>query len=100
MINILITTTTNNHDIEYLSAAAAEAHPDAVTVLLNPGIPAQQWGWADTPRERDLRDQMAFLLAHVQRATGAAVAGIVGDEATVAQMKFDTVLRSRMLVAA
>ena len=43
---------------------------------------------------------MAVLLAHVERATGAAVAGVVGDEAIVADMEFDAVVRPRVLAAA
>jgi hypothetical protein len=100
MTDILLITTTDNPDIDALALAAADARPDAVTILLDPGPPAERWGWADSPRERDLRDQMAVLLAHVERATGAAVAGVVGDESIVAGMEFDAVVRPRVLAAA
>lgn len=100
MTNVLLITTTHDPDIDTLALAAAAAQPDAVTILLDPGHPAERWGWADSPRERALRDQMALLLTHVERATGAAVAGVVGDESIVAEMEFDAVVRPRVLAAA
>jgi hypothetical protein len=77
------------------------SHPDRVTVLLlASGFAAERWAWGDGPRERALRDRLALLLAQVEARTGATVAGVIGDLASVELADYDEIVRTPAVLAA
>lgn len=74
-----------------LLVAAAMAHsPQHVTVLITANDPS--WGWSELRAARARRDRLARLLTAVERATGAAVVGLVGDPARIDDGRFDAVI--------
>jgi hypothetical protein len=73
-----------------LVASAAAQRPRHVTVLIEAHDPA--WGWSELRAAKARRDRLARLLTAVERATGAAVVGLVGDPARLDPGRFDAVV--------
>lgn len=84
---------------DQLVAAAAAWRPRRVTVLI-PGDD-RDWGWSDERPAAARRDRLARLLTAVEHATGASVAGLVGDpEGVQAAGGFDAVIGGHRVTTA
>jgi hypothetical protein len=72
--------------------------PSRVTIL----IEGADDGWAqdETETGHELRDRLAFLLAAIERTTGATVAGIACGDHQVSDWRFDWIVRVGVPVAA
>jgi hypothetical protein len=83
---------------EDLIAEVTRHRPGRVTILIE-GADA---GWAqdETETGHELRDRLAFLLAAIERTTGATVAGIACDDLDLAGWRFDKTIRVGVPVAA
>jgi hypothetical protein len=59
-------------------------------------------GWAhdETETGHELRDRLAFLLAAIERTTGATVVGVACDDDQLAGWRFDKTVRVGLPVAA
>lgn len=87
----------SEHDGELVEAVAYH-RPARVTILIE-GTDA---GWASDESESgyELRDRMAWLLAAIERTTGATVVGVACEEDQLAGWRFDRVIRIDVPVAA
>jgi hypothetical protein len=72
--------------------------PSRVTILIE-GADAD-WGQDETESGHELRDRLAFLLAAIERTTGATVVGIACDDDQLAGWRFDRIVRVGVPVAA
>jgi len=72
--------------------------PTRVTILIE-GADAD-WARDETETGHELRDRLAFLLAAIERDTGAIVAGIACDDDQLAGWRFDRTIRVGLPVAA
>jgi hypothetical protein len=81
-----------------LIEAVTRYHPRRVTILIEGTDP----GWAEDESEpgHELRDRLAFLLAAIERTTGATVIGVASDDDQLAGWRFDRVVRVDVPVAA
>jgi hypothetical protein len=75
---------------ERLVSAAAAHRPRHVTVLIAASDP--NWSWSELRAARARRDRLARLLTAVERATGAAVVGLVGDPADIDDGRYDAIV--------
>lgn len=73
-------------------------HPRRVTILIEGADP--DWARDETESGQELRDRLAFLLAAVERSTGAAVVGVACDDEQLDGWRFDLVVRVDVPVAA
>jgi hypothetical protein len=73
-------------------------HPKRVTVMIE-GADAD-WAADETETGHELRDRMAFLLAAIERSTGATVVGVACDDDQIAGWRFDRTVRVGVPVAA
>jgi hypothetical protein len=73
-------------------------HPDRVTVL----VQADDTDWAldESLSGHARRDHLAELLHAIERRTGAAVVGLVGDPDQLVGWRFDRVITSPVPLAA
>jgi hypothetical protein len=81
-----------------LIAEVTRHRPSRVTILIE-GTEAD-WARDETETGHELRDRLAFLLAAIERTTGATVAGIACDDDQLAGWRFDWVIRVDVPVAA
>jgi hypothetical protein len=58
------------------------------------------WAQDETEAGHELRDRMAFLLAAIERSTGATVVGVACDDDQIAGWRFDRTVRVGVPVAA
>jgi hypothetical protein len=72
--------------------------PSRVTILIE-GADAE-WAGDETETGHELRDRLAFLLAAIERTTGATVVGIACDDDQLAGWRFDRTIRVGVPVAA
>jgi hypothetical protein len=80
--------------------ALMDHHPVRVTVLLDRPDAPSDWGVADAPRQRALRDRLSALLTRVETVTGAAVIGLAGNLAGVlTERRYDAVVQRGMRAA-
>lgn len=89
MNDILLITGPEEHDEELVRAAAA-AHPDRVTVLMEADAPT--WTWDETVAARERADRLAGIITRIERGTGALVVGLHGDPRLLDTTSFDAVL--------
>jgi hypothetical protein len=97
MNDILLIAGPEGHDDELVTAAAAH-RPLRVTVLIDAHDP--NWAWSDTRAATARRDRLARLLSTIERKTGAAVVGMVGDPVELRLDGFDAVVRAQGLLSA
>ncbi|MDQ6806954.1 MAG: hypothetical protein M3065_18795 [Actinomycetota bacterium] len=71
--------------------------PNRVTILIE-GADAE-WAYDETETGQELRDRLAFLLAAIERTTGATVVGVACDD-DLAGWRFDRTVRVELPVAA
>jgi hypothetical protein len=83
---------------DLLVSAAATYRPRHVTVLIAANDPS--WSWSELLAARARRDRLARLLTAVERATDAAVVGLVGDPARIDGGRFDAVVGGHGLLSA
>jgi len=83
---------------EELVAEVTRHRPSRVTILIE-GTDA---GWARDESElgHELRDRLAFLLAAIERTTGATVVGVACDDDQLAGWRFDWTVRAGLRIAA
>jgi hypothetical protein len=81
-----------------LVAEVARHHPSRVTILVEGANPS--WGSDEGERSTKLRDRLAYLLAAIERRTGATVAGVACEERQLAGWRFDWTVRTGMPAAA
>jgi hypothetical protein len=81
-----------------LIAAVAHHRPERVTILIEGADPS--WAEDESESGHELRDRLAFLLAAVERTTGATVIGVVADHDELAGWRFDRAVRVGEPVAA
>jgi hypothetical protein len=72
--------------------------PSRVTILIE-GVD-DDWALDETETGHELRDRLAFLLAAIERNTGATVAGIACEDHQLAGWRFDRIVRVGVPVAA
>ena len=82
----------NGHDDDAVVRELAAARPERVPVLIEAPERARDWD-GDDPAAEDLRARLAALLARVEAATGATVAGLVGSPAQLPGRRFDRIVR-------
>jgi len=89
--------TTSDLD-EDLVEEVTRHRPSRVTILIEGANP----GWASDESEsgHELRDRLAYLLAAIERTTGAAVVGVASDDDQLAGWRFDWTVRAGMPLAA
>lgn len=87
----------SEHDGELVEAVAYH-RPDRVTILIE-GTDAG-WGRDESEAGRELRDRLAYLLAAIERTTGATVVGVACEEDQLAGWRFDRTVRIDVPVAA
>lgn len=97
MTEILLIAGSDSRDEELVAAAAAH-HPHYVTVLIEGDDPT--WSWNETPAAEQRRDRLATLLTSTERATGAAVLGLVGDPVQLELAEYDFVVGGRKVLTA
>lgn len=87
----------SEHDGELVEAVAYH-RPGRVTILIE-GADA---GWARDESEagHELRDRLAYLLAAIERTTGATVVGVACEEDQLAGWRFDRTVRIEVPVPA
>jgi hypothetical protein len=73
-------------------------HPNRVTIMIE-GADGD-WARDETETGHDLRDRLAFLLAAIERTTGATVVGVACDDDQLAGWRFDWTVRVGVPVAA
>jgi hypothetical protein len=78
--------------------AVTRHRPNRVTILIE-GADA---GWAGDESDlgHELRDRLAYLLAAIERTTGATVVGIACDDDQLAGWRFDRTVSVEVPVAA
>ncbi|HEY5317119.1 MAG TPA: hypothetical protein VIJ20_04010 [Solirubrobacteraceae bacterium] len=81
-----------------LIAEVTRYRPGRVTILIE-GAEAD-WARDETEAGHELRDRLAFLLAAIERTTGATVVGIACDDDQLAGWRFDRTVRVGVPVAA
>jgi hypothetical protein len=81
-----------------LVAEVARHRPSRVTILIE-GADAD-WGHDETESGHELRDRLAFLLAAIERTTGATVVGIAADDGQLDGWRFDWTVRVGVPLAA
>jgi len=81
-----------------LIAEVTRHRPSRVTILIE-GADAD-WAQDETETGHELRDRLAFLLAAIERSTGATVAGIACDDHQIDGWRFDKTVRVGVPVAA
>ena len=72
--------------------------PHRVTILIE-GAEAD-WAQDETETGHEFRDRLAFLLAAIERNTGATVVGVASDDHDLAGWRFDKTVRVGVPVAA
>ena len=78
--------------------AVTHNRPRRVTILIEGASP--DWAQDESESGQELRDRLAFLLAAVERTTGATVVGIACEDDQLAGWRFDRIVRVSMPVAA
>jgi hypothetical protein len=68
-------------------AEIARMHPRRVTVLVEHVDP--EWALDESPAGLELRDRLAWLMAAIERRTGATVTGVAGDREQLSGWRFD-----------
>jgi len=99
MSDLLAITQITTSDLdEDLVEEVTRHRPSRVTIL----IQGADGGWASDESEfgQELRDRLAFLLAAIERTTGAAVVGVACDDDQLAGWRFDWTVRAGMPLAA
>jgi hypothetical protein len=76
---------------EELIAEVTPHRPTRVTILIEGADAA--WAQDETEAGQELRDRLAFLLAAIERTTGATVVGIACDDDQLAGWRFDWTVR-------
>lgn len=71
--------------------------PNRVTVLIEGA--ATDWAQDESEPGYELRHRLAFLLAAIERNTGATVIGIASDDDQLAGWRFDRTIRVGVPVA-
>jgi hypothetical protein len=81
-----------------LVEAVTHYRPSRVTIL----IEGAETGWSSDESEagHELRDRLAFLLAAIERTTGATVAGVACEDHQLDGWRFDRTVRIEAPVAA
>lgn len=82
---------------EDLIAEVTRLRPSRVTILIEGA--AAGWAQDETETGHELRDRLAFLLAAIERTTGATVIGVACDD-ELAGWRFDRTVRVGVPVAA
>jgi hypothetical protein len=72
--------------------------PSRVTILIEGASPA--CGDDESELGDELRDRLAYLLAAIERNTGATVAGVACDDGQLGGWRFDWTVRGGAAVAA
>jgi hypothetical protein len=83
---------------EDLIAEVTLHHPTRVTILIEGA--GEEWAQDETESGQELRDRLAFLLAAIERNTGATVVGIACDDDQLAGWRFDWTVRVGVPAAA
>jgi hypothetical protein len=81
-----------------LIAAVTRYRPRRVTILIEGAQPS--WAEDESESGHELRDRLAFLLAAIERKTGATVIGIACDDDQLAGWRFDRVVHVGVPIAA
>jgi hypothetical protein len=81
-----------------LVVEVARHRPGRVTIMIEGAD--SDWGRDETEAGHELRDRLAFLLAAIERTTGATVVGIACDDDQLAGWRFDRTVRVGLPVAA
>jgi hypothetical protein len=76
----------------------AQRRPDRVTVLIEDG--PGDWASDESVAGRAVRDRLALLLHTIQQRTGAVVVGLAGSRDQLLGWRFDSVVSSRVPLAA
>ncbi|HWF50139.1 MAG TPA: hypothetical protein VG294_05775 [Solirubrobacteraceae bacterium] len=99
MSDLLAITNITTSDLDHeLVEQVTRHHPKRVTVMIE-GADAD-WAQDETEAGHELRDRMAFLLAAIERSTGATVVGVACDDDQIAGWRFDRTVRVGVPVAA
>ncbi|HWF36714.1 MAG TPA: hypothetical protein VG295_15140 [Solirubrobacteraceae bacterium] len=99
MSDLLAITNRTASDLdEELVEQVTRHRPTRVTIMIE-GADAQ-WANDETETGHELRDRMAFLLAAIERTTGATVVGVACDDDQLAGWRFDRTVRVSVPVAA
>jgi hypothetical protein len=99
MSDLLAITNRTASDLdEELVEQVTRHRPTRVTIMIE-GADAQ-WANDETETGHELRDRMAFLLAAIERTTGATVIGVACDDDQLAGWRFDRTVRVSVPVAA
>ena len=83
---------------EDLIEEVTRRRPSRVTILIEGAD--DDWGLDETETGRELRDRLAYLLAAIERNTGATVVGIACDDDQLAGWRFDRIVRVGVPLAA
>ncbi|MDQ6775483.1 MAG: hypothetical protein M3071_04495 [Actinomycetota bacterium] len=99
MSELLAITHRNASDLdEDLVEQVTRHRPNRVTIMID-GADAD-WARDETETGHELRDRLAFLLAAIERTTGATVVGVACDDDQLAGWRFDRTVRVDVPVAA
>lgn len=99
MSDLLAITDAGASDLdEELVEEVTRRRPTRVTILIEGAAP--DWGCDESELGDELRDRLAYLLAAIERNTGATVVGVACDESQLAGWRFDRTLRAGLAVAA
>jgi hypothetical protein len=99
MSDLLAITQRHASDLdEDLVEQVTRHHPNRVTIMIE-GADAD-WAHDETETGHELRDRLAFLLAAIERTTGATVVGVACDDDQLAGWRFDRTVRVEVPVAA
>ena len=99
MSDLLAITHISTSDLDQDLVEEVTRHrPSRVTILIE-GADAR-WASDESEHAHELRDRLAFLLAAIERTTGAAVVGVACDDDQLAGWRFDWTVRAGVPIAA
>jgi len=99
MADLLAITHLDTRDLDHeLIAEVTRLRPKRVTILIE-GADAS-WAADESHAGHELRDRLAYLLAAIERSTGAVVVGVASGDEQLAGWRFDRVVRTGVPVAA
>jgi hypothetical protein len=99
MSDLLAITHSSASDLdEELVERVTRHRPNRVTIMIE-GADAD-WAHDETETGHEFRDRLAYLLAAIERTTGATVVGFACDDDQLAGWRFDRTVRVGVPVAA